>query len=233
MGGGARVERRLYARARLVASATAWVGGLCRGSYIVENLSLAGIYLSGGPSLREGDEVKLLLELPRGPVEVRGQVLRSRRRARDAAVAVRFDQPQRQAREAIGEAVAEALERAAEESSVRPEPTVLVVDESVLVREALARDMRCFGREAACFATPLDALTFLARPESAIHIAMVDRAAVGAGGAMLALLAEERPAIRRVLLSRETSLLTPDALIADVVLAKPWDYDALSSTLIP
>jgi hypothetical protein len=53
-----RDERRLYARARVVATATVWVRGLCKGSYIVENLSWGGTYLSGGPAVREGDEVK-------------------------------------------------------------------------------------------------------------------------------------------------------------------------------
>src|SRR3954449_4693098 len=98
-------ERRLFARARVVATATAWVRGLCKGSYIVENLSWGGTYLSGGPAVREGEEVKLILELPRGPIEVRGHVLRSDAQARDAALAVRFDDPARKVRDAIGAAV--------------------------------------------------------------------------------------------------------------------------------
>jgi CheY-like chemotaxis protein len=232
-----RNERRLFARARVVATATVWVRGLCKGSYIVENLSWGGTYLSGGPAIRQGEEVKLILELPRGPVEVRGSVLRSEALARDAALAVRFDEPTRKARDAIGAAVGDALERAAEDSSVRPEPTVLVVDDSLLVREALTRDLRCFGWEAACFSTPLDALTFLDRPESRISVAFIDHAGPSRARDLLSFLADERPAIRRVLMSEvgrhaPEDLATP-AAHADAVLPKPWDHEALARAIPP
>jgi CheY-like chemotaxis protein len=237
MSAPAREERRLYARARVVATATVWVRGLCKGSYIVENLSWGGTYLSGGPSIREGDEVKVVLELPHGPVEVRGHVLRSEAQARDSALAIRFDEPGRRPREAIAAAVGEALVRAAEDLSVRPEPTVLVVDDSMLVREALVRDLRCFGWEAACFSTPLDALSFLERPESRIRVALVDHAGPSNGHELLSFLAEERPAIRRVLMSESGPDRRPadDAAPshADAVLAKPWDHEALARTLTP
>jgi len=230
-----REERRLYARARVVATATVWVRGLCKGSYIVENLSWGGTYLSGGPLVREGDAVKLVLELPRGPVEVKGRVRRAEPQARDAAIAVSFDEPSRKARDAIGAAVGEALERVAEDSAIRPEPTVLVVDDSLLVREALVRDLRCFGWEAACFSTPLDAVSFLERPESRIRVALVDHAGPSNGRELLSFLAEEKPAIRRVLLAEAAG--APDALAtltrADAVLAKPWDHDALARTMAP
>ena len=104
----------------MVATATTWVRGLCKGSYIVENLSLGGVFLSGGPAVREGEEVKLILELPRAKVEVRGNVLRSEPLARDWSLAIRFDTLNRRAREATVTAVSEALPQAARESSVRP-----------------------------------------------------------------------------------------------------------------
>jgi CheY-like chemotaxis protein len=233
--GPPRPERRLYARARVVATATVWLRGLCKGSYIVENLSWGGTYLSGGPAVREGEEVKLILELPRGPVEVRGHVLRSEAQARDAAIAVRFHEPARKAREAIGVAVGEALERAAEDSSVRPEPTVLVVDDSLLVREALTRDLRCFGWEAACFSTPLDALTFLDRPESRIRVAFIDHGGPSRARDLLTFLADEKPAIRRVLMSeangRPLDELPGPSPRADAVLSKPWDHESLARAI--
>jgi CheY-like chemotaxis protein len=231
-----RNERRHFARARVVATATLWVRGLCKGSYIVENLSWGGMYLSGGPAVRAGEEVKLIVELPRGPVELRGHVLRSEPRARDCALAVRFEEPSRRARAGIGAAVAEALERAAQDSSVRPEPTVLVVDDSLLVREALTRDIRCFGWEAACFSTPLDALNFLDRPKSCIRVALIDHAGPANGRDLLAYLADEWPTIRRVLLSarghQNGDELANLASRADAVLAKPWDQETLASTIL-
>lgn len=236
MSAPARSERRLFARARVVATATVWVRGLCKGSYIVENLSWGGAYLSGGPALREDDEAKIVIELDSGPIEVRGHVLRSEAQARDASVAIRFDEPTRRARDAIGAAVAAALERVAEDSSVRPEPTVLVVDDSMLVREALARDLRCFGWEAACFSTPLDALTFLDRPEARIRVALIDQAGPPHARDLLSFLADEKPTIRRVLL-RDARPSSDDAdslawaLSADAVLPKPWDQETLARTL--
>jgi CheY-like chemotaxis protein len=232
-----RNERRLFARARVGATATAWVRGLCKGSYIVENLSWGGTYLSGGPAIRQGEAVKLILELPRGPIEVRGLVLRSEAQARDAAIAVRFDDPSRRVRDAIGAAVGEALERAARDSSVRPEPTVLVIDDSMLVREALTRDLRCFGWEAACFSTPLDALTFLDRPESCIRVAIIEHAGPSSARDLLSFLADEKPAIRRVLMSEAGRRLPEDlegpAAGVDAVLAKPWDRETLARTMQP
>jgi CheY-like chemotaxis protein len=231
-----RNERRLFARARVVATATVWARGFCKGSYIVENLSWGGLYLSGGPAVRAGEDVKVIVELPRGPVELRGVVLRSDSQARDCALAVRFNEPSRRAREIISTAVAEALQRVAEDSSVRPEPTVLVVDDSLLVREALTRDIRCFGWETACFSTPLDALTFLGRPESCIRVALIDHAGPARGRDLMAFLADERPTIRRVLLSARGYLDGDLATLgsrADAVLTKPWDPETLANTILP
>ena len=230
-------DRRVFVRARVVATATAWVRGLCKGSYIVENLSLGGVQLSGGPAIRLGEEIKLILELPRGPIEVRGPVLRSQARARDAAIAVRFNMLSRRAREALGAAVGEALEEAARDSSMRPEPTVLVVDASLLESESLMRDIRRAGWEVACFSTSLDALDFLDRPASCIRVALIDLVGVNGGHDLFNFLAEEKPAIRRVLLSEEGRLgaqaLASVADRADGVLAKPWDLDSLTRTLMP
>jgi CheY-like chemotaxis protein len=230
-------DRRLFVRARVVATATTWVRGLCKGSYIVENLSLGGARLSGGPAVRTGDEIKVILELPQGAVEVRGLVLRSDAGARDSAIAVRFNALSRRAREAIGVAVAEALEEAARESAHRSEPTVLVVDDSLLVRESLTRDIRCAGWEVASFSTSLDALGFLDRPESRIRVAVVDLVGLDEGRDLLAFLAEEKPSIRRVVMSdpghRGGDRLADAALRADAILAKPWDRETLTRTLMP
>lgn len=220
-----------------MATATTWVRGLCKGSYIVENLSLGGAYLSGGPAVRAGEVVKIKLELPRGPVDIRGAVLRSEPKSRDWALAVRFDQPARPAREAIGAAVAEALEAAARDSATRPEPTVLVVDDSLLVREALTRDIRCAGWEVASFSTSLDALDFLDRPSSRIRVALIDLLGMRDGSDLMSFLADERPGIRRVLLSDRGAPgrvgLDPLAARADAVLAKPWDQETLARTIQP
>ena len=73
------------------ASATAWLGGTCKGSYLVENLSLGGIYLSGGPAIRPGTPLTLRLQLPVEAVEVTGAVTRSDRLAPGESVVVYAD----------------------------------------------------------------------------------------------------------------------------------------------
>jgi ActR/RegA family two-component response regulator len=230
-------DRRVFVRARVVATATAWVRGLCKGSYIVENLSLGGVQLSGGPAMRLGEEIKLVLELPRGSIEVRGPVLRSQARARDAAIAVRFNMLSRRARDLLGAAIGEALEEAARDASSRPEPTVLVVDASLLVRESITRDIRRAGWEVASFSTSLDALDFLDRPAACIRVALIDLVGINEGKDLFNFLADEKPAIRRILLSEEGRLgveaLESVAERADGVLAKPWDLESLARTLLP
>lgn len=232
-------ERRSYVRARVVATATVWARGLCKGSYIVENLSLGGVYVSGGPAVRVGEDIKVILELPRGPVEVRGKVLRSETGTRDCTLAIRFEATARRTRDAIGSAVADALEAASRDASVRPEPTVLVVDDSLLVRESLTRDLRCAGWEVACFSTSLDALDFLDRPDSQIRVALIDLVWTRGNDDLLRFLADERPRIRRVLMADRARSpgrgepLDDVAARADAVLPKPWNAEALATALAP
>jgi len=68
-------------------------------------------------------------------------------------------------------------------------------------------------------------------------VALIDLVGVSGGNDLLNFLAEERPEIRRVLLSEE-GLLGAQALAsvadrADGVLAKPWDLESLTHTLMP
>jgi FixJ family two-component response regulator len=114
---------------------------------------------------------------------------------------------------------------------------VLIVDDSLLVRESLTRDIRCAGWEVASFSTSLDALGFLDRPQSRIRVAVVDLVGLDEGRDLLTFLAEERPAIRRVVMSdpgqRGGDRLAEAALRADAVLARPWNRESLARTLMP
>jgi CheY-like chemotaxis protein len=241
-------ERRLYVRARVPAAATAWIGGICKGSYLLDNLSLGGAYLTGGPAIRTGTQVKLHLELPGGTaVEVNGTVLRSDRQVRDFAVAVVFEALSEAARIAIGGAVTASLDAAARESLAHPSPAVLVVDHSLLVREKLIRDIRTAGVEAISFSTSVDAIEFLHRPDCRVRLALVDLAGVPSGKAVIEFLADQRPSTHRVLLSDAAEPAAPpgDAPVSagdradragaeapvDAVLSKPWSSEALVQTL--
>jgi hypothetical protein len=242
-------ERRLYVRARVPAAATAWIGGICKGSYLLDNLSLGGAYLTGGPAIRTGTQVKLHLELPGGgaAVEANGSVLRSDRQVRDFAIAVVFEALSEAARIAIGGAVTASLDAAAREALEHPSPAVLVVDHSLLVREKLIRDIRTAGVEAISFSTSVDAIEFLHRPDCRVRLALVDLAGVPSGKAVIEFLADQRPSTHRVLLSDAVQPAAPpgDAPASagdradrtgaeapvDAVLSKPWSSEALVQTL--
>jgi CheY-like chemotaxis protein len=228
-------ERRRHTRGRVDATATLWVLGQCKGAYLVENLSQGGAFLSGGPAVRPGMVVKVVFQLPRGRIDVTGTVLRSEPQPRDCSLAVSFNWVSVPARKAIDAAVAEALASGARDSAFRPEPTVLVVDDSVLIRESLTRDIRSAGREPVAFSTSLDALDFLHRPQSLIQVALIDLIGSSGGDDLLAFLADEHPSIRRVVMCDRDAV--SDAVLArfarevGAVLAKPWDPQTLARSI--
>ena len=79
---------------------------------------------------------------------------------------------------------------------------------------------------------------FLDRADSRVRLALIDEAGPSQARDLLSFLADERPAIRRVLLSdagRRTpfgpaGLAQVDTNV-DAILAKPWDHDSLARTL--
>jgi hypothetical protein len=206
-------ERRRHVRARIAATVTAWSGTVCRGSYVVENLSGGGLYVSGGPRVREGEQLRLVLQLPRGPVAVPATVVRCVAQARDYALAFRFESVSAHAEHAIARTVTEAGSRAARDAALHDDPTVLVVHEALVTREALLRELRALGREAACFATALDAIDYLDRCGPQLEAAIVDVSEICGGAELLRLLADDWPAIKRV------------------PMEKPWDRSELVRAL--
>jgi CheY-like chemotaxis protein len=233
-------ERRLHVRARVPATATAWIERRCKGSYIVDNLSLGGAYLSGGPAILPNTQIELIVQLANEGVTINGRVLRSDKQVRDFGIAVAFESLSELAHTAVGGAVSTALEIAARESLEHPAPTVLVVDHSLLVREKLTRDIRAVGSEAVCFSTSIDAIEFLNRPDCRVRLALIDGAFIELAGSssgreLVAFLAEERPQIRRVLMC-DGGLSQPDEYKRNspgvtTLLAKPWTPETLTRAL--
>jgi CheY-like chemotaxis protein len=227
---GVSSERRVHRRQRLVASAVVWTsdGGPMR--YLVDNLSVGGALLTGGPLLSLGQELRLTLQLDKhviGPL--RAQVVRRDGLGGEAA-GIAFAALTVAQEDALQQASLDALE--AEVSGKRAQ-RALVVDDSAHVRQSLMRDLVSLGHSAIAAATPLEAMMRLEDPLAEFDVVLVDLCSKTFDGlALLRYLAEHHPSTRRVLMSGD---VRPDQLKlarltgqADDVLPKPWDKGELS-----
>ena len=147
------------------------------------------------------------------------------------SVAVRFDSVP----ELVHDALHGVVIRSNERHRMDGRNTVLVVDDDTSVRAIFERDLNALGLVVISAPTPLDAIRCLIDPNVTIQIALVD---VGLGQSngrdVLTYLAQERPEIRRVVMSSQRH----DALDREVAtgraqaqLWKPWTTDLLLAAL--
>jgi DNA-binding NtrC family response regulator len=113
---------------------------------------------------------------------------------------------------------------------------VLVVDDSEGVGRAMVRDLRALGRQGVWVTNPLDAIKYLQTPLSRVEVAIVDFDLNTSDGLdVLAFLAKDYPAVRRVLMSGCVSVEVLDRACASgqahTAFAKPWDRARLSEVL--
>lgn len=113
---------------------------------------------------------------------------------------------------------------------------VLVVDDSEGVGRAMVRDLRALGRQGVWVTNPLDAIKYLQTPLSRVEVAIVDFDLNTSDGLdVLAFLAKDYPAVRRVLMSGCVSNEVLDRACASgqahTAFAKPWDRARLSEVL--
>ena len=113
---------------------------------------------------------------------------------------------------------------------------VLVVDDSEGVGRAMVRDLRALGRQGVWVTNPLDAIKYLQAPLSRVEVAIVDFDLNTSDGLdVLAFLAQDYPAVRRVLMSGCVSNEVLDRACASgqahTAFAKPWDRVRLSEVL--
>src|SRR5688572_22197486 len=100
----------------------------------------------------------------------------------------------------------------------------------------MVRDLRVLGRQAVAVTTPLDAIKYLQSPLARVEVAIVDYDLNTADGRdVLAFLANDYPAVRRVLMS---GCVSPEVLDracasgqAHTAFAKPWDRARLADVL--
>jgi CheY-like chemotaxis protein len=198
--------------------------------YLVDNLSVGGALLTGGPLLSIGQELRVTLQLDKHAIgPLRAEMVR-REGPSGEAVGIAFAALTVAEEDAIQQAILDALEA---EVSGRRAQRALVVDDSVHVRQSLMHDLVSLGHSAIAAATPLEAMMRLEDPQAEFDIVLVDLCSKTVDGlALLRYLAEHHPCTRRVLMSGD---VRPDQLKlarltgqADDVLPKPWDRQALA-----
>lgn len=218
-----------------MATAIVWTDAGGPMHYLVENLSVGGALLTGGPFLSAGQPIRITLQLEKrtiGPLAA--EMVRQGDQA-DAVVAVSFRGMAVGDEDAIQQALLEALE--AESKRVgAPACSALVVDGSSQARQTLMRDLCNLGHHAIAAATPLEATMRMADPSARFDIVLVDLGSAAFDGlAVLRYVAEHHPNTRRILMSGQVRLeqlrLATAAGEAHAVLAKPWDRASLSGVL--
>jgi len=193
-GGVGSGMRALPSRASVFAK-----GKLC-GCYAVQDVSIGGCSLSGGPGRPVGEHVDILLHLPhRAPLALSAQV----RRSDSLSMGLKFEHTTPKAEDCIQDFVVETFARAkADDGRI-----ALVVDPRHVERQGLVRTLRELGRRAIGVATALDAVQLLV--EESGHVDTVFIEAESASLPSLELveyLSHNHPRLRRVLVGGQSEI---------------------------
>jgi DNA-binding NtrC family response regulator len=175
-----------------------------------------------------------LLQFPgKTPFSVRARVVRNDDHHRKSArTAISFVDLAADDEDSIHEAIMTALER----ESAQRSATILVLDHDAPSRTALERDLRALGHQAVGVATPLEALSWLERPDARIATVVVDLSGGPAHGLdVLEFLGAHHPTIQRVVMADEVRPFRLDLALrsgrAHKALRKPWDAGRLAETI--
>lgn len=219
-------DRRRHPRTEVVATAMVFSSNRLHGTFLVQDLSAGGARLVGRVEAAKDDPLTVLLQFPgRAGFSVAARVARHDGRDGEARTAVVFVDLAPEEEDAIHEAIVVALARNA--------ATVLVIDREGPSRDALERDLRSLGHQAVSVTTPLEAISWLDRPDGRIATVLVDVSDGAAQGLeVLDFVGEHHPRIRRVVVGEGfRSDLALRSGRAHRVLRKPWNRDALAETL--
>lgn len=229
-----RPESRRHARSELVATAVVFSTGQLHGSFLIQDLSVGGACLVGHFTSPPDAHLTLLLQFPGKPsfsvpaTIVRHDTIGPTR----ARTAVRFVDLTATQEDAIQEMIVAALER----ERARQAATVLVVSPDDNSRDALEHDLHTLGVEAVTVSTPLEALTWLERPNGRIATVVVEVSPAATQGLdVLDFVGENHPRIDRVMMADEIRPFRLDLAIrsgrAHRVLRKPWDQHRLQEAI--
>ncbi len=225
------VDRRKHVRAALAVDAVVFSADRLEGSFPVQDLSSGGALLQGDVPVRPGSSLSIQLRFPgKAALRVGARILRRDKAGAVAPLtAVTFVDLLPEEEDAIHEVIVSALER----DNARQSATILVVDDDNAARDGLEQDLRALGHEAVCVATPLDALGWLARPNTKIATVLVDVTPGPLLGLdVLDFVTENHPQIQRVVMASETRPFRLDLALrsgrAHKVLSKPWNRNQLA-----
>ena len=189
------------------------------GRYSIEDVSLGGLCVRGGPRLAVGAAVSGTLCVPgMPPIPWRGRVVRVEDDRR--AAAVEFGALPGDSEDLIHDVALRALERI-------PIAAVIVVHRIPEVRHALSRSLRELGHRVIVAATPLEVLTWLATPATPIATVVVD---IDLGLVpthhLLRFIADTYPCIRRYVVADDDTLALAEMEVdqgnAEAMLRSPW-----------
>lgn len=115
--------------------------------------------------------------------------------------------------------------------------TVLIVDDSIEIRQALSRDIINLGYKAITAASNKQALHYLEDNDNDVRTVFVDLVLGHEDGlALLEVLSERWPNMRRVLMSGYVLPVTLDLVRtcgrAHAVMTKPWNRDSLTHVIV-
>jgi CheY-like chemotaxis protein len=222
-------ERRKHTRALLRASAVLLRGDDSLGSFRVANASAGGLLLGGTCPAPLGTELEVILRLgPDRAVRARATVCREQAIREGASFAISFLDLTDEDRTRIEEAVESFLERVRTAS-------VLVVDDSREVGQALSLELARLGQAAHAVQTPLEAVCLL-EERNQVSVAIIDLVLGNEHGLdLIAYLAERHPQVRRVLMSGHAhpaqlalSRHSASRTAPHEILAKPWTHKTLA-----
>ena len=144
-------ERRTQPRVAIHAAAVVIRDRVPLGLYLVENLSASGALLVGGPSLKPGEAVRVVLRVPRRrPLTVHAVVARDHRDDEAPGVGVAF----RQVPSDVQDAITELVTRGLQHRSAAEGRTVLVAATDGQPRAALAAELTAWGHLVVTAVTP-------------------------------------------------------------------------------
>jgi CheY-like chemotaxis protein len=221
-------DRRKHARAVLRASAVLLRADDSLGSFRVVNVSVGGLLLGGAMPAPVGTEVEVVLRLgPDRAVRTQAVICREQQSREGTAFAVSFVALPAEDEARLRSAIDACLERVRSAS-------ILVVDDSREVGQALSLELGRLGHAAHAVQTPLEAVCVL-EERNQVAVAIVDLVLGNEHGLdLIAYLADHHPTVRRVLMSGHAHpaqlALSRHAVARSApheILAKPWSQTTL------
>jgi CheY-like chemotaxis protein len=200
--------------------------------YLVENLSVGGALLTGGPPLEAGRKVRIALEFGGKPALMARATVAHHRMADGElpAMGMAFHELGPNDEDSIHQAILDALDADARGGDCPR--NVLVVDDCAKTCELLRRDLGAIGHAAVSARTCLDAIVRTRDTYAHFDVALIDLfLGVNDGVELLDYFREHHPTTRRVLMSGKVTAgqlgLAHWMGRANAVLTKPWNQRTL------